>query len=92
VNQNEITTQLLAYVRKHLATEAPDLGPDTLLFKEGHLDSTAMLELILWVEETFQVGVENEELTPENFGSARNIADFIQTKSGATANMNSTAA
>jgi acyl carrier protein len=69
--------QVLEYIRKEFAPKSR-LEADTNLFCEGHLDSTAMLELILWVGDTFNVTIQNEDLSPENFGTARNIVEYVQ--------------
>jgi D-alanine--poly(phosphoribitol) ligase subunit 2 len=69
--------QLLEYVRTEFAPKSK-LNPDTNFFSEGLLDSTAMLELILWVGDTFHVTIQNEDLTPENFGTPRNIVEFVE--------------
>jgi acyl carrier protein len=34
--------------------------------------------LILWLETTYNIAVQNEELTPENFATLRNIEEFVQ--------------
>jgi acyl carrier protein len=39
-----------------------------------------MLRLVLFIEERFGVHVEDEELVPENFESARRLAQFVQSK------------
>jgi D-alanine--poly(phosphoribitol) ligase subunit 2 len=69
--------QVLEYIRTEFAPKSK-LNPDTNLFCEGLLDSTAMLELILWVGDTFHVTVQNEDLSPENFGTPRNIVEYVE--------------
>jgi acyl carrier protein len=69
--------QVLQYVQTEFAPKSK-LDADTNLFCEGHLDSTAMLELILWVGETFNITIQNEDLSPQNFGTARNIVEYVQ--------------
>jgi acyl carrier protein len=62
-----------------------EIGDETS-FMEGHiLDSTGFIELITFVEETFGVTVEDEEMLPENFDSLRNIDDYLARKSAARA-------
>ena len=69
--------QILQYIRTECAPKS-EILTDTNLFCEGYLDSTAMLEVILWIGETFDVTIQNEDLSPENFGTPRNIVDFVQ--------------
>ncbi len=71
--------EVMKYIQTELAPGVnSDLTPDTDLFSSGRLDSTAMLDLILWVEETYGFSVQNEDLMPENFGTPRNIVDYVQ--------------
>jgi len=78
-----ISETITTYIRTQLSPEARAIELDTNLIEEGRLDSTAMLELILWVGETFNITIQNEDLTPENFATCRNIVDFVLSRSAA---------
>ena len=55
--------------------------PDEVSFlEEGIVDSTGVLELILFVEETYGITVANEDVLPENFDSVTNLAAFVRRK------------
>jgi acyl carrier protein len=54
------------------------IEPDTNLVEEGVVDSTAFMELVLWFEEAFGVAVDVEDMTPENFGTVRNMAEYVE--------------
>jgi methoxymalonate biosynthesis acyl carrier protein len=77
-----IATEIKDYIRTQVSSEIPDIDSDCNLWTEGLLDSTAILELILWLESSFNISVENEELTPENFATMRNIEEFVSEKAG----------
>jgi acyl carrier protein len=47
---------------------------------EGLVDSTAMLRLVLFIEERYDIHVEDDELVPENFESVRKLAEFVDRK------------
>ena len=53
---------------------------DESLMGSGTLDSTGILELIMFVEEKFQVKVPDEDMLPENFDSVSAIATYIEQK------------
>lgn len=54
---------------------------DEMSFESAHLvDSVGMMDLILFVEETFEFEVENEEALPENFDSINNLIGYITKK------------
>ncbi len=41
------------------------------------IDSTGMLELVMFIEETFNIKVEDEELIPDNLDSINRLNEFI---------------
>jgi acyl carrier protein len=58
-----------------------NLGDDASLLEEGIIDSTGVLELVMFVEETFDVEVADEEIIPGNFDSVNNLAAYVELKS-----------
>lgn len=73
-----LADKITHHIRTQLVAGGGSVGPDSNLAEDGHLDSTAMLELILWVADTFNISVQAEDFTPENFGTPRNIAEFVE--------------
>ncbi len=57
-----------------------ELKNDDSLMDMGILDSTAVLEMLEFLEETFEIRIEDEEVTPENLETINRISDFIQKK------------
>jgi acyl carrier protein len=51
---------------------------DQSLMSSGTLDSTGILELIMFVEERFKLKVPDQDMLPENFDSVRAIADYVE--------------
>jgi acyl carrier protein len=56
------------------------LKDDASLLDLGVIDSTGVLELVLFLEETFELTVLDDELVPENLDSVERIADFVVRK------------
>lgn len=56
------------------------LVDEASLLDHGIIDSTGVLEVILFIEETFDIKVEDSEMLPENLDSIERIADFIARK------------
>ena len=54
-------------------------GDDSLL-EEGLIDSTGVLELVTFIEDRFDVTVEDEELVPDNLDSINRLITFIEGK------------
>jgi len=59
-----------------------ELGDDVSLLEEGVVDSTGVLELVMFVEESFGLQVPDEEIVPANFDTVNNLAAYIQRKQG----------
>jgi acyl carrier protein len=56
------------------------LEPSVSLIDTGVMDSTGVLELVEYLEITFNIKIHDEELIPENLETIENILKFLQTK------------
>jgi len=55
--------------------------PDDASFLEnGILDSTNILELVMFVEEEFDITTEDNEIVPAYFDSVKNLSQFVRSK------------
>jgi acyl carrier protein len=59
------------------------LGDDTPLLGNV-IDSTGVIELVVFVQERFGITVDDEEVTTDNLGSIRNLVAFVEKKRGKT--------
>lgn len=50
--------------------------------ENGIIDSTGVLQLVAFLEETYGITVEEEELRPENLDSINNISAYVSRKRG----------
>lgn len=60
--------------------DVAQLGIDDSLLGRGIVDSTGMLEIILFIEEQLGVRVADTEMVPENLDSVNRIAAFVTSK------------
>jgi acyl carrier protein len=67
-------------VENFLFGEANGLEEETSFLENGIIDSTGILELVTYLEETFGIEVEDEELVPENLDSIANVVKYLTTK------------
>ncbi len=67
-------------VENFLFGDGEALKDDTSFMEEGIIDSTGILELVFFLEETFSISVEDDELVPDNMDSLANISGFINRK------------
>ncbi len=58
------------------------LADDASFLDQGVVDSTGILELINWLEETFSIQVFDVEMIPENLDSVNKLLAFIKKKTG----------
>jgi acyl carrier protein len=58
------------------------LSDSVSLLDDGIVDSTGVLELVMFVEETFGFSVEDKEIIPENFDSVERLARYVRSKTG----------
>jgi len=54
-----------------------DLGENASLLEIGILDQTGVLEMVLFLEDTYSFPVPESDLTPENLDSISNIANYV---------------
>ena len=57
-----------------------ELDNEDSFMDTGIIDSTAILELIFFMEEEFSVKVEGEEMVPDNLDSINKVTRFIESK------------
>lgn len=56
------------------------LAREDSFMEKGIVDSTGMLEIIYFIEDEFEVKVDDDEMVPENLDSVSNIARFLEKK------------
>ena len=77
----KIKTKIRSFiVENFLFGDDNGLKGDTSFLDEGIIDSTGVLELVTYLEEEFEIEVEDEELIPENLDSINNIAVYLEGK------------
>ena len=60
--------------------EDEPIAENDSFMEKGIIDSTGILELIDFAEETYGISIEDNELLPENLDSLDNISRFILSK------------
>ena len=68
---------------KNLGMDASDLGDDDIIPATGYVDSAAILELVVWYEDAYQMPLKQEEINIDNLGSINSMADFVIQREGA---------
>jgi acyl carrier protein len=76
-----IGEKVIQFIRKNfLFDETKVIDENVSLLGSGIVDSTGILELIIFLENTFQVKFADNELVADNFDSIANITSFLSRK------------
>jgi acyl carrier protein len=60
--------------------DGANLKDDTSFLENGIIDSTGILELITFLEETYQISIQDNELIPDNLDSLKKVEQFLSKK------------
>lgn len=76
-----IENQIETYIRDYFEIgDDPDLTLDTHLFDEGFVDSLGAVQIVSFVEETFNIEITQKDLTLYPMNTINEIAQVIKTK------------
>ncbi len=85
--QNDIAgirAKVRAYILENLlfTSDASQLDDDASLLERGIIDSTGVLEIVMFLEEQFGIKVRDSDMLPENFDKVDSIARFVARSTG----------
>ena len=67
-------------VDNYLFGDGSSLTNDTSFLEERIIDSTGILQIISFIEEEFDIRINDDEILPENLDSLSNISAFLNKK------------
>ena len=73
--QKFIAEEILRQPNREIAADEP-------LISSGLIDSFSLMDLALFIEDTFGVRIEDTELNAETFDTLEALADIIQQRQG----------
>jgi acyl carrier protein len=71
-----VISSSIAEVRKE---EVADLSEDTRLLEDLHLDSTAILELLMSLEDALNIEIDAQSLSMDDFATVGTLANYVTT-------------
>jgi acyl carrier protein len=76
----QIQTRVHHYILENLmfTDDESQLPVDASLLEQGIIDSTGVLEVVMFLEESFGVAVDDTQMLPQNFDSVARITAFVQ--------------
>jgi acyl carrier protein len=80
LSENFIKSQIVEFLGTNFLYDGNmlDLGENDSLLENGVIDQTGILELVLFVEDTYGFEVPEADLTPENFDTVGNVAGYVR--------------
>jgi acyl carrier protein len=63
-----------------LGNQNENIDTNKSLYETGIVDSTGVLEIVDFLEETFGIKIEDAELIPDNLDSIKKMSEFVQRK------------
>ena len=81
MNNENVSSRIQAFiVQRFPAAKKKLVNEDVPLLESGIIDSLGTLEVVGFLEHSFNIKVEDEELSPENFSTLRGLASFVEKK------------
>ena len=78
---NSIQKEIRQYVFENfIVDDDEDFSDDESFLESGLIDSTGILELITFVEENYEIEIEDEEMIPDNLDGIAKVARFVASK------------
>jgi acyl carrier protein len=79
----DIAEKVRGFIKENFyAASSAELTDDVSLLDLGIVDSTGILEVVAFLEEQFDITVDDAEMLPENLDSIENIVAFVNRKKG----------
>jgi acyl carrier protein len=84
-NEHQLRTDIRSFVLDDLLLgDAVSMLEDSeSLLETGTIDSTGVLEVVMFLEQTFQLDIHDRELIPENLDSVNRLVQFVMRKKNA---------
>ena len=86
-DQNNVLEQAREFVVENFMymRKVKTIGDSESLLRTGVISSLGMMEVVDWVESTFGVSVDPDEITEQNFDTLEGIARFVSSKANVQA-------
>ncbi|MCW8996713.1 MAG: acyl carrier protein [Psychromonas sp.] len=77
-----VESSIRSYVLENylFTDDQSELDNNDSFLEKGIIDSTGVLEIILFLEEEFAIKVSAQEMVPDNLDSVTNIVKFVEKK------------
>ncbi len=82
---SDVQKQVREFIEENfmIGQDESELSNEESFLESGLIDSTGILEIVSFLEETFGFDVEDDEMIPDNLDSVKNLEEFINRKKAA---------
>jgi acyl carrier protein len=78
---DDVISKLSSFIaREILKQPGRELASDTQLISSGLIDSFSLMDIALFVEDTFGVRIEDTELNAETFDTLQQLTDLVESR------------
>ncbi len=75
-----VAERLGHFLEERLMFGTRRIAPEESLIESGIVDSTGVLEIVTFIEESFGLRVADHEITPQNLASLAGLVAFVRRK------------
>ena len=80
---SDVAQKISSFITTSLLLDAStDIAGTASFLEAGIIDSTGVLELVQFLEETWNISVKDEEMVPANLDSLAKLEAFVKRKLG----------
>jgi acyl carrier protein len=80
IQATDIEQEIRTFLIENFLPGRSEALTDDVVLLGNVIDSTGVIELIVFIQERFTVAVDDEEVTPDNLGSVKNVVAFVEGK------------
>jgi acyl carrier protein len=84
IEMTTLDVRIREFIQENFPTPG-ELPGDQSLLQSGIIDSLGVLSLVTWIEQEFEVVVDDDDVVPENLDSVDRLVAFVDRKLGQTA-------
>lgn len=79
---SEVQKSITEFVKSNflMSSNMVKFSNDDSFMEKGIIDSTGVLEMVAFIQQTFGININDDDLIPENLDSVNNITAFIRKK------------
>ena len=79
----DVSSRIRAFVEEEILVDGDVAVADDTLLLKGAMDSMGLMRLVAFLEEEFDVEIDDAEITEDNFRTVRDIARLVEQSRGA---------